>query len=84
MTTHNAQILEHLKSGESITPLDALRMFGCFRLGARIWDLRHGVHDGVRYAIEETSEPNTDGKGRHARYALKRSPLVLTVQPQLL
>lgn len=24
-----------------ITPIDALQEFGCFRLSARIWDLRH-------------------------------------------
>ena len=34
-------IKEYLLSGGSISPLDALKMFGCFRLGARIWDLRH-------------------------------------------
>lgn len=28
-------------AGETITPLDALNRFGCFRLGARIWDLRN-------------------------------------------
>ena len=34
-------IKEYLLSGGSISPLDALKRFGCFRLGARIWDLRH-------------------------------------------
>ena len=34
-------ILEHLKKGLSITPLEALTKFGCFRLSARIHDLRH-------------------------------------------
>ena len=34
-------ILEHLKKGLSITPLEALNRFGCFRLSARIHDLRH-------------------------------------------
>jgi len=32
--------LQALKSGRKITPLEALAEFGCFRLGARIWDLR--------------------------------------------
>lgn len=40
MRTQREKILEHLKSGLSITPLGALMEFGCFRLGARIWDLR--------------------------------------------
>lgn len=34
------QILEHLVLGNEITPIDALQKFGCFRLGARIWDLK--------------------------------------------
>ena len=38
--TQNQKILAHLKAGLSITPLDALEMFECFRLGARIFDLR--------------------------------------------
>ena len=32
-------ILEHLKKGLSITPLEALSLCGCFRLAARIHDL---------------------------------------------
>lgn len=35
------QILEYLQAGNKITPIDALNMFGCFRLGARICDLRN-------------------------------------------
>lgn len=38
------QILEYLKQGNAITPLDALRLFGCFRLSARIADLRDCGH----------------------------------------
>lgn len=34
------KILDHLKKGKSLTPLDALNKFGCFRLGARIFELR--------------------------------------------
>ena len=29
-----------LESGEAITPIGALSAYGCFRLGARIYDLR--------------------------------------------
>lgn len=38
--SHKAQIKAALLAGETITPIDALNRFGCFRLGARIWDLR--------------------------------------------
>lgn len=34
------QILGYLKEGHSITPIDALNLFGCFRLAARIADLK--------------------------------------------
>ncbi len=43
-STQNAQILAHLKSGKSITPLEALSEYGCFRLGARVYDLKQEGH----------------------------------------
>jgi hypothetical protein len=30
----------YLKTGKGLTGLDALRMFGCFRLGARVLELK--------------------------------------------
>jgi len=33
-------IHNHLKAGKSITPLAALRLFNCFRLSGRIYDLK--------------------------------------------
>ena len=38
--TQNERILSYLKAGGAITPKDALRLFGSFRLSARIFDLR--------------------------------------------
>lgn len=38
--SQNKQILKHLQEGNTITPLEALNKFKCFRLGARIWDLK--------------------------------------------
>lgn len=34
------RIFEYLLQGHSITPLEALQKFGCFRLGARIYELK--------------------------------------------
>jgi Helix-turn-helix domain len=34
------KVLEHLKLFGSITPLDAWKLYGCYRLGARIWELQ--------------------------------------------
>ncbi|NRA49782.1 MAG: hypothetical protein HRU12_11675 [Phaeodactylibacter sp.] len=42
--SQNKQILNYLIAGNSITQIDALRLFGCFRLSGRIWDLRR-EHD---------------------------------------
>jgi hypothetical protein len=39
--SQNNRILAYLRQGHSLTPLVALRMFGCFRLAARIYDLRY-------------------------------------------
>ena len=38
--TQKAKILEYMKQGNSLTPLDALQKFSCFRLGARIYELK--------------------------------------------
>ena len=43
--TQEEMILDYLKKGYSLTPLDALKMFGCFRLGGRIWDLKKRGYD---------------------------------------
>ncbi|WP_420013315.1 helix-turn-helix domain-containing protein [Tateyamaria sp.] len=42
--THNAKVLAHVQLGKSITPLEALDEFGCFRLGARIYGLKQAGH----------------------------------------
>ena len=34
------QVLDYIKEYGSITPLEALENIGCFRLGARIWELK--------------------------------------------
>jgi hypothetical protein len=38
------QILSALKRGKKVTPISALNQFGCFRLAARIYDLRSQGH----------------------------------------
>jgi hypothetical protein len=60
-----AQILAHLRSGRSITQLEALRIYGCLRLGARIFDLRQ---EGLRIEREMVADGAT-GK-RYASYRL--------------
>lgn len=38
--SQESAILEHLRSGRTITPIDALNLYKCFRLGARIFGLK--------------------------------------------
>lgn len=57
------QILDHMERGEAITPLDALRLYGCFRLAARVADLRDSGHTIDRQLIRK------DGK-TYAEYRL--------------
>ena len=43
--SQKSRILAYMKAGHRITPLEALNLFGCFRLGARIADLKEEGHD---------------------------------------
>jgi len=40
LESQSYQIREYLLQGNTITALEALRLFGCFRLSGRIYDLR--------------------------------------------
>lgn len=39
--TQNQKIANYLNKGKSLTPIEALNKFNCFRLAARISDLRN-------------------------------------------
>ena len=59
------QILRYLRTGRSITPIEALRCFQSFRLAARVRDLRD-----AGYNIITTMKD--DGEKRYASYKLGR------------
>jgi hypothetical protein len=64
MKTQNEQIKAYLSKGKSITPIDALNKFGCFRLSARIKNLRD---DGLIIATKYVTK-----KGKtFASYSIK-------------
>jgi hypothetical protein len=52
MESQNVAILTYLKSGNTITSLEALRKFGCFRLASRIYDLRQSGHKIEKVSID--------------------------------
>lgn len=51
------QILHHLETVGPLTPLDALKLYGCFRLTSRIWDLKQLGHE-----IQTDSKKLPNGK----------------------
>jgi hypothetical protein len=65
--SQNKLIRQYLESGKSLTPLDALHKFNCFRLSGRIYDLRK---QGMRI-IAETVEIISGGKKKHVTKYMK-------------
>ena len=57
-------ILAYMKAGNGITAMDALRLCGCFRLSARIADIKK-----LGYAVK-TESINVEGGKYVARYSL--------------
>ena len=62
------QIEAHLKEGKTLTPLEALDKFRCFRLAARVSDLRNR---GIPIEVEMVKD---SGK-TYARYYLWKEML---------
>lgn len=63
MDKQSTRILKHLQRGNTINPMQALKLYQCFRLAARIYDLKEAGHD-----IKKTMVTR-NGK-RYARYSL--------------
>lgn len=62
-------ILDFMRDNGSITQLEAAEEFGCWRLGARIWDLRHAGYEIKRDMV---SKKNRYGKMiSFARYTIQ-------------
>lgn len=62
--TQSDMILQYMRECKSITPLEAIREFGCLRLAARIADLeRNG------WQIRHEREHNVNRYGKRVQYA---------------
>jgi len=70
MESQNKRIRAYLESGRKLTPLDALYQFGCFRLGARIYDLKRRGMLIETDIIEITSPAVYNGKKKVAQYRM--------------
>ena len=63
--SQNKQIADYLNKGKKLTPIDALNKFGCFRLAARIADLRN---EGMNIATKIIKLENNK---QVAQYSIK-------------
>lgn len=61
------KILKYIETEGSITPLDALREFGCMRLASRISELKR-----AGYPINKDMETAKNKAGEPVRYARYR------------
>ena len=73
--TQAQRILHYLQEGNTITTLEALNYFGCFRLASRISELRSEGHPIVTDMI---TTPTT--KKQVARYRLAGRPVQLKTE----
>jgi len=64
MEAQSKAILAHLQQGNTLTCIEALNNFGCFRLPARILDLKKKGHNIVSKMIKLPNDK------RIARYSL--------------
>lgn len=62
--SQNEMIMDYLERHGSITQTEAMNALGCFRLGARIWELKRR---GVR--IKRCMEDGLNRFGVRTRYA---------------
>ena len=62
--TQCEKILQYIEENGSITPLDALREFGCMRLASRICDLKK-----MGYNIKREMETGKNKNGEDVLYA---------------
>lgn len=67
--TQKEKIINYIHKYGSITPLDALREFGCMRLATRVFELKE---DGYRIKTVMEKAKNKSGDTVHyARYFLE-------------
>ena len=64
---HTYQIREYLMRGGTLTQIDAISKFGCFRLAARIYDIRKAGLEIHKIMVK------TDRRRMFAKYYLSAS-----------
>lgn len=70
--TQRQKIKEYLLKGRSLTQVQALNLFGCFRLASRIHDIRNEISDKKEpYLLHSEMIKLANGK-RVARYRIEK------------
>jgi Holliday junction resolvasome RuvABC ATP-dependent DNA helicase subunit len=70
--TQRQKIKEHLLKGRSLTQIQALNLFGCFRLASRIHDIRNEIADKKEpYLLHSDMITLKNGK-RVAKYWIEK------------
>ena len=67
--TQKSKIMSHLQSGQSITPIDALERYGCFRLAAIIHTLKNDYGMNIKTELIKNKYGTKYGK-----YTLIKTP----------
>jgi hypothetical protein len=62
--TQNDTLLNHMLTGRSISPLEALGLYGVFRLAARVFELK-----GMGVDIQKVTKVDINGK-QYAEYSI--------------
>ena len=75
--TQKSKVRAHLQSGQSITPIDALERYGCFRLAAIIHTLKH--HSGMNIKTELVK--NKYGT-KYGKYTMIKTPVYNSVMSE--
>jgi len=69
--TQKSKIMSHLQSGQSITPIDALERYGCFRLAAIIHTLKND------YGMDIKTELIKNKYGtKYGKYTMVKKPVL--------
>lgn len=62
--TQAEMILDYLQNHQSITQVEAVRLFGCYRLSARIYEIRE-----LGFDIRKTTQEAVNRFGDKVRFA---------------
>lgn len=67
-------IRAYMEAGNWISPLEALAKFQCFRLGARVWELKADLEHSNRQVVKRTRTLLNGKKVAEYTIAMREAP----------